>query len=175
MHYTYQQSAGVPVPPIVEDVPCESEWNSRTKHGRPNHRTKLADRKEGYIVVYYLPIESQSPENGLNDGREVSRLRRSLVTTINEDKLHSVYDSSEQLMAIASDEKFSDHPGPLITTTSAEKLPDYPSSAFSKEMYKRIFSFVDRLSAKTELAEDENESIRVGTTVEPIDDSSINQ
>lgn len=162
MRYSYPDSVGFPVPPSAEEVPCEGKLNYRAP--QRNLRTNVGDNQEGYIVVYRLSTESKSSEDGLSRSGRGSRHPRSVETTFS-DELRAAY--LRYLTPTDSEEKHAKYPGSLITTTSVEKLPEYPSSAFSKEMYKRIFTYLDRATDNLEFGDGEDEIIPLGATTGP--------
>lgn len=160
VRYSYPESVGFPVSPSVEEVPCEGKLNYRAPQS--NLRADVGDNQEGYIVVYHLPTDSKSSEDGLSESGRGSRHPRSFES----DELHAAF-LSYLTPTDSEATKHTNYPGPVITTTSVEKLPEYPSFAFSKEMYKRIFSFIGKAADIFDLGDGEDEIMTLGATTDP--------
>lgn len=84
-------------------------------------KTGIGGSKQSPISVYRLPIEGKSSEEGL-----------------------SVYNEDQSTFTDEIDStKRSRHP------RSPAKVSEYPSSEFSKEMYRRVFEWIDGSDGST--------------------------
>lgn len=123
VQYNYPDSVELMDTPAVKKVPCADKrsYGAQDNKRRTHQSRKIYGSKRSPISIYRLPIEGKTSEEGL-----------------------SVYNEEGGTFPDGMPStKRSRHP------RSPVKVSEYPSSEFSKEMYRRVFELIDGSDGST--------------------------